>query len=767
LASASGLKPMSAFVVVAAVVVAVVVQVGRLSLVAGRESSHPTRVERGERPSYRIDDRIGRPLARFVSQLDLELSPRSMWRAHTPDLMARELSAALGGVPDARTLLAAMLPGAEDGVIRVEDWDLTPREADAVVGWIHAGGRHVAGAGGESLPGVWLEQTEDPLVWHVAWDPAVLLSSETRKAHGFTGPMTWTRFLADGLVIALPERLGVAADDLERRGVRGNRVDLCRDAVWRAWFPRAWCRPVEDLRPEYEGELAHVLAEQGVADHQLRVVRTRRREYPMGSFELLGDWGYVDPEATEPAPRGGLEALGDRTFGRLLELGIVPEPSVYAYRRQRPVGRTRVKRDYYVGSADADGAPTIGVTLDIELQRLVRRELLGVLDRHEPVLAMAIAIDVPTGEVLALDSVHAYELAGFAPTTYCFTPGSTLKVITMASALDAGTVSVHEKFDVGTGPYVVPGSRRKVFEAEGTVHGELSPAECIAFSSNRGMVQVGLTMSAEVFDGYLRALGYGAPVRTGFGSTAFREIAPSEKWSRAYDQASFAFGHGLATTLWQHAAALATVVRGGEYRPLTLLRGVSVGGRSEVLPRAQGARVFSEQACAEVREMMRLGAREGTGRNQGREELGTGTKTGTAQKVGTELCSHSEARFRVEHERSPRKEERRALVAGEPAHARSCYTSSMCIFGADPVSGREVMVLVVVEEPTKNGKYGSKVAGDAALAILEEALGLTRGGTEPVATVLGAFAPLEAPESDVAYAVEHPWDGPRGEEQGW
>ena len=70
---------------------------------------------------------------------------------------------------------------------------------------------------------------------------------------------------------------------------------------------------------------------------------------------------------------------------------------------------------------------------------------------------------------------------------------------------------------------------------------------------------------------------------------------------------------------------------------------------------------------------------------------------------------------------------------------RSCYTSSMCVFARSPESGRELMVLVVVDEPRGREKFGSRVAGPSAYTILAEALGLTRDGRTGQPTLAAGF----------------------------
>jgi len=195
LLSASGLRPMSAFVVVGAVVMAVAVWVARL---AAGDAVQPDRArhEESEPPAYSIVSRDGDPIARFVPRFDLELSPRSLWQAHTPRRMAEALAGVLGGEPSARELLAAMLPDAdEEGRIRVSAWELTLRQAQRVADWIATG----AGTERGPLEGIHLDPL-GPQRFQLVWEPEVLLT-----------------------VTALPRRLS-----------RGDRLSfhVCRENDW-------------------------------------------------------------------------------------------------------------------------------------------------------------------------------------------------------------------------------------------------------------------------------------------------------------------------------------------------------------------------------------------------------------------------------------------------------------------------------------------------------------------------------------------------------
>jgi stage V sporulation protein D (sporulation-specific penicillin-binding protein) len=272
---------------------------------------------------------------------------------------------------------------------------------------------------------------------------------------------------------------------------------------------------------------------------------------------------------------------------------------------------------------------------------------------------------------------------------------------------------------------------------------------------NAGLVQIGLRVAAPEFRRSLVELGYGRAPGTGLGIERAGYLAELP-WVYRNTHASVCFGHEIATTLWQHAAALATVLRGGEYQPLSILHSVERGGLRYALPRVPPQRVFSERTCAEVRAMMELGAREGTGKDLWRDGLGMGTKTGTAEKVPSEVCLHVELAERQRREAAgiPMTAEAYRQLRSRPRPHRACYTASICMFGSLPGSDRQLMALVVVEEPRGKLKFGSKVAGPAAVAILTEALGLTRGGAQLEPELLAGFGTSRVVERN---ELEEPW----------
>ncbi|MCE9593908.1 MAG: hypothetical protein K8S98_06925 [Planctomycetes bacterium] len=790
--SASGVRPAGAFLTLGAVFVLLALWLGRLVFADSHDIRQ--RTEHDPAPEFAIVDRNERPLADFVQRLDLVCSPNALWQAHTPESLTERMCKILGPGWDREELLARLMPDAEDGIVRCGA-RFDARQASALQAWIETGV-----VGDKDVPahvdGMAVVSRGDG-TWDLWWRPATVLCQQSRAAHfkkDDKNPLRWSRRIADGVARAI--RGAQAAGD------SSSEVDLerQRDETWRLLMPTTYVVAIRDFDPAVAPGLFQLLNDEGVMHVQMHIARDRDRVYPMGTQRLLGSWGYIDRDSAlslalhevglerselsidgKPAisadqvddllertreqlavlhPVSGLELAAAKELERSDWSSLERVGASYTFERHSPVRRKEprvVPRTYYIDSNEASETPRVVTTLDAYLQQRVGEELDRLMERNKPALAMAIVIDLATGDVLAVDSREAYHVGAFTPLKHQFTPGSTFKVIAMAIALDDGKVTPDEMFDVGHGEYHLPG--RTIHEADHPEKmGWVSASEILAHSINAGMVQIGPRVEAGLFRSYLEHLGYAALPHASLGpeSAGYLRELP---WKANWTHASVSFGHEVLVTMWQHAAGLATVLRGGSYLPLRLIDAVEQNGVRYLLPHAEPLPVFRPETSATIRAMMGLGAREGTGEPVCGPDLARGveigTKTGTAEKVASEICTHVDLAHQERHWREHStcsKECRRALKDAKQDHAH-CYTSSMCAFGRLPGTDRDVMVLVVAEEP-RVGKYGARVAGPTAIAILDEALGITRLGLKSVEEVLPGFAPSEIVAKPVS---ERPW----------
>ena len=763
--SASGLKPMSAYVVVAAVLCLAAWQMYGLASAAERPEGYAEpRREWGALPAYQVEDREGRVLAASVPSYDLLLSPRAMWQAHTPERIAARLAGSMQREEDAGFVTAlrdAMLPADVDGWRVVEAWELSEAQAgriDAFLGEHELAGWYVApfAALAEGRGLVARDDQRGAGSWRLVWEPRRVLSAAERDRHGDAfGPRSWTRFLARGLWAAL-QAPPVDGQDAPEFDVREDGAD-----VWRALIPEVEARPFERIPPEVAMDVAAALVDESVAHHQMRLAPRADREHPVAEFTVLGQWGFTEEGQRTPAPYVGLEL----TAAELLQAGHMPwierQVAAYVWRPDR-VSRKGAS-PYFLTSVDPAEPVAVRTTIDARLQGEANRILSEALEEFDAAIAMAVVLDVASGEVLALDSVSRYRVHGFPPVSHLFTPGSTFKLVTMAMALEAGLVTPTEPIDVGNGrEFRIPRElgNRVVREARGAPSGVIRAADCVAESSNAGMIQIGLRLTPEQFRGKLVELGYGQKPGAGLGHESVFPISKLEDWKVRDHQVSMSFGHQVMVSMWQQAEALSCILRGGTWKPLSLVREVRQGDLAQTvtpteLGRPAPYRVFSEETSAQVRAMMTLGAREGTGKKIVRPDIEMGSKTGTTEKERGSLSTHVElgkiqeliatdTRVTNDEWSAIRKE----LKRQNPTDG-GLYTSSIVVVGhlpdPDPATGidrgwgREVMVYVTIEEPRNREKFGSRVAGPTAMKLLGEALGLTTFGAEPV--VRGEDAP--------------------------
>jgi cell division protein FtsI (penicillin-binding protein 3) len=223
-------------------------------------------------------------------------------------------------------------------------------------------------------------------------------------------------------------------------------------------------------------------------------------------------------------------------------------------------------------------------------------------------------------------------------------------------ALDSGTTTLRGGYDASK-PLRVARYTIRDFHAENRW---LSVPEILVHSSNIGAAQMALDVGGATQRRYLGRLG--------LLTTAAVELPESGKpltpkpW-RDINTMTVGFGHGIAVSPLQLATAVAAVVNGGLWRPPTvLLRG------GESLP--AGERVFSARTSTQLRGLMRLVVRYGTGRKADVPGYQVGGKTGTAEK----------------------------LIAGR--YRRDARISSFV--GAFPIDAPRYVVLAMIDEPKGN-----------------------------------------------------------------
>jgi cell division protein FtsI/penicillin-binding protein 2 len=218
----------------------------------------------------------------------------------------------------------------------------------------------------------------------------------------------------------------------------------------------------------------------------------------------------------------------------------------------------------------ADGVGII-LTLDATIQQIVRDELLKQYRDFEAESAVAIVAEPKTGAILAMVSIPDFDpgdLRSSDPNsrrnraiTDPFEPGSMIKPIVVAIAVDNGTIRKDEKIFCENGNYSGKGFGR-VNEYQNHRFGDLSIREVLVKSSNIGMAKIGQKMGQKkLYDG-LKLFGFGEKVGVELPGEVEGLLRPTSQWS-SYSVTRIPYGYELNVTAMQMLQAYCILANGG------------------------------------------------------------------------------------------------------------------------------------------------------------------------------------------------------------
>ena len=352
----------------------------------------------------------------------------------------------------------------------------------------------------------------------------------------------------------------------------------------------------------------------------------------------------------------------------------------------------------------------IQLSIDSKVQFFAYQKLRDQVAAFKAKAGSVVVMDAHTGEVLALANYPSYDpnnrsrLTGEQlrnrAITDTFEPGSTMKPITIGTALELGRVKNTTVIDTTPGRYAIGG-----FTITDTHnYGALTVDGVIQKSSNVGALKVAQKMSAQEMWNVHSALGYGQKPQISFPGSASGRLRPWKSW-KPVEQATIAYGYGLSASLFQMARSYTVFSNDGNVIPATMLK--SPG-------RPAGTPVFSKKTAELVRHMLWLAAGPG----------GTGQK---AQTVGYSIGGKSG---------TARKQQGKGYAAGK---YRSWFT------GIAPIENPRIIVAVMIDEPSQGSFYGGTVAGPVFSEVVQQTLRLM--GVQPDMTVKPQIVANEVEES--------------------
>ncbi|MEG5264617.1 penicillin-binding transpeptidase domain-containing protein [Pseudomonas sp. JDS28PS106] len=354
--------------------------------------------------------------------------------------------------------------------------------------------------------------------------------------------------------------------------------------------------------------------------------------------------------------------------------------------------RGRLIKDVQV-TKNAKAGKTLALSIDLRLQYLATRELRNAIVENEAKAGSLVIMDVKTGEVLAMVNSPTYNPNNrrtMVPAAMrnraiidVFEPGSTMKPISMTTALDSGRWKPTDKVEVypGTlqiGKYTI----RDVTKTEGPI---LDLTGILINSSNVGMSKVAFDVGGEAIFRTMQRVGFGQYTGLGFPGERVGNLPNYREWRKA-ETATLSYGYGLSVTALQLVHAYGALANNGRIVPLTILKSDAPPDAVQAIPEntAKTLQGMLQQVIEDPRGVYRARV----------PSYHVAGKSGTARKTSI----------------------------GTKGYAENSYRSLFAGFG--PMSNPRYAIVVVIDEPSKGGYYGGLVSAPVFSKVMSGTLRL-------------------------------------------
>ncbi len=422
------------------------------------------------------------------------------------------------------------------------------------------------------------------------------------------------------------------------------------------------------LKRRISPELAAEVMKLGVSGIYLQ--REYKRYYPAGEVtaHLVGFTG-IDDQGQE-----GFELTMNKTLsGKSGSRRVIKDRAGH------------IIEDLEAVKVPQDGHDVV-LSIDRRIQYLAHRELTKAVEKFKAKAGAAVVLDAKTGEVLAMANVPTYNpnnpvnIQGKSRNraiTDVFEPGSTMKTITAAAALESGKYQPDTK--IQTAPGYMSIGPATIHDAH--PHGVLSVAEVIQKSSNVGAAKMALSLDRQYLWGVFNMIGFGTKTRIGFPGEAAGRLRDHKTW-RPIEQATMSYGHGISVTLLQMARSYTVFANDGELKPVSLLK---------LKEPPVGTQVFSADTAKYVKDMLEMVVLPGgTALRAQVPGYRVAGKTGTTHKLG------------------------------ERGYEKNKYVGSFV--GMAPASNPRLIMAVMIDDPSSGEYYGGTVAAPVFSAVMADAL---------------------------------------------
>jgi len=219
----------------------------------------------------------------------------------------------------------------------------------------------------------------------------------------------------------------------------------------------------------------------------------------------------------------------------------------------------------------------IRLTIDLRLQNEAYIALRKAVEKHEAVSGSAVLLDAKNGEVLAMTNYPSFNPNGYnkvgdfiknRAVTDVFEPGSTIKPISLATALERKVVTINTLIDTGKGAYRYEGK----YIHDTHPHGKIAVKDIIKVSSNIGSAKISEKVSSNNLAAMYKKFGYGIKTGINFPGEVSGSVRKHTKWKKI-DHSRASYGYGMNSTLIQTAQAYTVFANKGKLKQISLIKG--------------------------------------------------------------------------------------------------------------------------------------------------------------------------------------------------
>ncbi len=342
----------------------------------------------------------------------------------------------------------------------------------------------------------------------------------------------------------------------------------------------------------------------------------------------------------------------------------------------------------------ANPGKSLYLSIDKNIQFFLERALTRVMIEHQPESVSSVILDAKTGEVMGLINLPAFnpndrsQLRGKGMRNRIVTdvlePGSTVKPLVVAKALELGVLGEFEEIDTHPGVVNIQGHRI----SDSRNKGVLTPEDIIRISSNVAMTDIALRMSAEQLWQFYHDLGFGEDLGIHLPGESMGFMQRHERWQKV-EQASVSFGYGFNVNLLQLARSYSIFTNGGRLLPLSVIK----KNPDFMIKSELQRRVISPETAQTVLYMMEtVVSSRGTASLAQIEGYRVAGKTGTSHKIK------------------------------DGVYAENKYNAMFV--GIVPVSNPRFIMVILVNEPSRGVYFGGSVAAPVFKEVMQEVLRL-------------------------------------------